>query len=107
MADRLGRLDGAQSRKGYHVPVAIPLFPVERRRPLPRLRLGPAVGEPQLGPPVAAVRHECQILAVGYEPVRKLERLEENAMPRRLVVERETIAVVSDPMHAFGKRQPA
>jgi hypothetical protein len=66
------------------------LRPAERPIPAALLHDRPTVGEPQLGRRVAAGTNELAVLAVRHEPVREQVRLEPLAMPRALVVERES-----------------
>ena len=67
-------------------------LPVKGLAPLVLLRQRKALGQPELGPLVAAVLHEREHLGVRHEPVGDLERLQEYAVPRPLVVEVKALA---------------
>ena len=82
-----------------HPPVGVGAVagPVQRRPPAVPLSGGPPVGEPELGPGVAAVRDEFVKLAAGHGAGSEFERGDVGVVPRPLVVEREPRPVVPDP----------
>ena len=63
--------------------------PVIGRSPSVLLDGVPALGQPQLGPAVARVGHEREVLAVGRGPAGDREGLEPDAVARAFVVEPE------------------
>ena len=95
MRDRRGRVDGLRAAQ-RHGPIAVVArFPIERRAPAFRLHRRPASREPDKGRAIAAVGHELHPFGVADQSVRKLERLDERAMPRALAIEGEALAIVS------------
>ena len=59
------------------------------------------------GRAIAAVGHELEPLAVGDEPVRQAERVDQHIVARPLVVPGEAGAVVPDLADAAGELDPA
>src|SRR5437899_8819984 len=79
--------DGLQPMERKFAPLASLPAPVHRRLDLVGIYPVPSFGQPELGPGVAAVRHESEVLAIGHETTRQRKRIEVLAMPRRFVVE--------------------
>ncbi len=71
--------------------------PVERAVPALSLNAGPSIREPQLRVTIAPIVDEGPILAVGHEAIAELVVLDEHVVPRRFVIEAESIARVPDP----------
>src|SRR5439155_7778285 len=89
-------IERAQAAERVLEPLAVALEPVERRTPTVRMRGVPAFRQPKFRALVAFVPHEREELAVRRRPRRELEALEENAVTRALVVEREPLARMAD-----------
>ena len=106
VANRLGLDDRPEPAERLRPPGAVDLLPVERGLPAAGVRDVPAVGEPQLGPPIAAVLDEREELAVGDRPRGQLEVLEIDPVPRAFVVEAEAVALVADPVQSAGEGLP-
>ena len=66
----------------------------------------PAVGQPQRGGAVAAVGDELLPLAIADEAPGERERLEQHAVRRAFVVEREALTLVADQRDAAGMLVP-
>src|SRR4051812_32910335 len=81
-------------------------LPVQRCFPVAILRGGQTRRQPELRAPVAAVLDEGEILTVGDEARGEPIRLEEDAVPRTLVVEGESVARVSDGPYTFSEVAP-
>ena len=64
-------------------------FPIEGHVVLAGLHPVPAHRKPELGPPVAAVGHERQQVAIGDQPAGQLKWRNENLMPGVFVVKTE------------------
>ena len=108
VADRLVRVERPQAGRVKAVQPPSRVLPVERRLPAAGLHRVPAVGQPQLGPPVAAVGDEGQVLAVGHRPRGELEGVAADAVARAFVVEGEAVAVVADRRcRPAGEGEPA
>src|SRR5690606_8208865 len=102
---RLG-IEGPEAIEGEAHPLPIALSPMKRSPPPLRRCHREAVGEPELGALVAAVLHEGEVFAVGDEAGGELERLQEDAMGRALVVVGEIASAGADLERAFRIRMP-
>jgi hypothetical protein len=78
------------------------LRPVEGLRPFLGLDRRPAIRHPELRSLVTAAANELAELGIGDQALRDRERLQVDAVPRRLVVEAELPARVPDLVDAFG-----
>src|SRR4029079_504830 len=97
---------GLWSGQGEIGPALGTEVPVERRGPSVSLHRGPAVREPELGTAIAAVFDEAEIVAGGDGAPAQVVGLEEDAMARTLVVEREAGSVVTDLHETAGMGRP-
>ncbi len=95
MANRRGGVDRLRAAQRHRPIAVVARFPIERRAPAFRLDRRPASREPDEGRAIAAVGHELHPFGVADQSVRKLERLDERAMPRPLAIEGEARAIVS------------
>ena len=113
VADVADRRVGSTARSPARVNCASRRRPVRApSRAAPSSRCARTASQPSesqsSGARVAAVVDEGQVLAVGDEPRGERERLDEDAVARRLVVEGEAVAVVPDLDAAPpAKRDPA
>ena len=73
----------------------------------PRLHPGPSLGQPKLGPAIAAVGDERAVLAAGRHSRCDREGCKIHLVARRLVVERERRAAMSDLGDAAFEALPA
>src|SRR4051812_20310890 len=69
MTDRFTADEVTHTGQGHQSPARGRLLPVERRRPAVLVGRDPAVGEPELGPLVAAVVDERAVLIIRHEAV--------------------------------------
>ncbi len=107
VADRLGRVRRARTAERMDLPAVVACrLPVERRAPLLGLDEGPAVGQPELGPLVAAVGHEGQVFADRDRPVGDAAGPQQHAVHRLLVVETEVVAAMADLVDAARQVEP-
>src|SRR5207244_1382940 len=109
IADVAHRLVGAQrplAPKCEDRAIGLQAMPVERGLPAFTPTYVPAFGKPQLGPLVAAVAHEREIVRVGDEPARKSKAVQEDAVLGCLVVESKAVVVVAYPRQSLGKEAP-
>ena len=91
-------IDGLHAAERHPPPGPLPSLPIERRPPTVLLHLHPRVAEPQLGTLVASVGDELYELSGGNEARCQLERMNETAMARILVVEAKAAPLESDAM---------
>lgn len=107
MADRFVGIDGTASMQGEDLPVpvaAVAARPVERGLPAFALHGGPAVGEPQFRPRIAAVIDEGEVVAVADRPGGEAVGMQQHRMLRHLVVEGEAVSgIMADGMDAAAK----
>ena len=82
------------------------LPPVARRLPLVLLHQGPAFTHPQLGALIAPIGDEGGVAGVAHQAAAQLKRLQPHPVPRRLVVEVESVALVADLRQTAGAGQP-
>ncbi|MNQ72339.1 hypothetical protein D3C85_870410 [compost metagenome] len=88
------RVERPQTAQGHDLPAVIQSLPIQRRLPLLGLAQRPAIGQPQLGAPVAVGFDKGQPFAVAYQAVADFERLQVAAMARPFVVESEAVAAM-------------
>ena len=100
MINRLGRIERALALQREDPPAFLALAPIERGAPAFALYSRPAVGQPQVCPRIAAVLDEGEVFARRRQPVGEVEALQPDLVPRRLVVEGETLAVMADGAQA-------
>ena len=82
------------------------LFPIQWGLPALALDRIPAHRQPQLRPFIPTIGHEGQIFPIGDQPRRQLERLDKAPMPRGLIIKGKPLAVMANPVDAFGNTQP-
>src|SRR5205823_2663935 len=106
VGDRLVGRDLEETGQGRGHPAIADPFPVERGRPSPGLPGGPAVGQPELGPVIAAILEEGEEFRVRGGPARLLEPFEILRVPRSLVVEGEARPFMADLVDPAGEFRP-
>ena len=70
--------------------------PIGRRIQVLVLNKRPAVGQPELGAPIATISNEFEVLTTTYRPRRDAERTQQDIMAGPFVVEGEAVAVMAD-----------
>ena len=106
VAHRLGGIQLAHAAQGHDIETAVSRLPVERRAPAFLVHEVPTIREPELRALVATVGDELRVLAAGDRTRGQLERLQQLAVPRTLVVVRERVAAGSYLDLTAGERNP-
>ena len=107
MADRLIEVQVSRPVEGVDSPQRAGRLPVEGRRPAVPAAREPAIRQPELGPNVASVVDEREVLSIRDGSVGECEGIHVLAVPRRLVVECEGIPRMADRAYGRGKRTPS
>ena len=107
MADGRVRVHGHVPVQRERAPAVVSTRPILGRLPAVGHDRVPAGGEPQFGPPVAAVVNKRHEIAVGHGVRRDLEGVEPDAVARHLVVKAESGVGMTDFMNCGIKRNPA
>jgi hypothetical protein len=89
VADRRERIDFQHAVEREAPPRTFARLPVQGRLPSLTTRRAPSLGEPQLRPPISTVGDELGELPAGHWTRCDGEGLEEHAVPRTFIVERE------------------